>query len=84
MLIKRLAIQLKEGVVSTNRRIRSEEELDKAIAEGWAIHVTCRNCSMKFSNDIVHTPEGWRRTQSEGICEDCYEDILDNTTGLPD
>lgn len=39
-----------------------------------AKHKFCHSCCAGFSKMNVHTPEGWAKTQTSGICEDCYEE----------
>lgn len=31
----------------------------------------CKQCGQKFSLVNTHNVQGWQRTQSAGICEDC-------------
>ena len=64
--------------------IRNNSDFQVAIGRVPDLKKNCCNCSMLFSNLNTHTPEGWLRTQKEGICEDCYEDIIDNVYGEPD
>lgn len=63
--------------------VRSEKEFKLAVMYDAAIHTKCTNCSMPFSNDVNHTPEGWLLATQKGICEDCLDDILDNVCGDP-
>jgi hypothetical protein len=65
-------------------KIQSEKEFRYALQYGAILKTHCRNCSMPFSSDIVHTPEGWALTQVDGFCEDCWEDIVTNLSGDDD
>ena len=62
---------------------RSFKEFQYAVAHGADIKTQCNNCSMGFSDENTHTPEGWVNTQMEGICEECHEDFLENMYGDP-
>lgn len=62
---------------------RSYKEFQWAKAYVANLLTSCSNCSMDFSDENTHTPEGWVNTQQIGVCEDCHEDFLDNMYGDP-
>lgn len=44
-----------------------------------APHLTCTSCREHFSEDNVHTSDGWKETQISGMCENCYDELFAET-----
>jgi len=44
------------------------DETKQAIAAG-----KCVDCGNAFTEENVHTADGWRETQISGLCEDCFD-----------
>ena len=42
-----------------------------------APHLSCFMCREHFSPDNVQTPEGWRETQISGVCEVCFDRLME-------
>ena len=64
------------------RPLRNEADFKAAVADNVEnLKTHCRNCSNFFTKENVWTSEGWTNTQHTGMCESCYEDIIDNVTG---
>lgn len=64
------------------RPLRNEADFKAAVADNLeGLKISCNNCSVPFSKENVWTPEGWVNTQQTGMCEYCYEDIVDNMIG---
>lgn len=68
--------------------IRSESEVKEAVAisvlytgVNASLKTHCTNCSLGFSKENVWSTEGWVQTQTTGMCESCYEDIVDHFLG---
>ena len=64
------------------RPLKNEADFKAAVADSVKnLKTHCCNCSNPFTKENVWTPEGWVSTQHTGMCESCYEDIVDNTIG---
>jgi hypothetical protein len=37
----------------------------------------CISCGQPFTDGNVHSDAGWRETQISGMCEDCFDTLLE-------
>ncbi len=56
--------------------IRSEE--DFLSASDTAVHVECVECGEPFSAQNTFSTEGWEETQLSGLCEKCFDKLMED------